>query len=203
MFASVSVDHPQISRSNICSRVLHSFIRSDCSSTIRQKRTLDQTPSMLLYRASVGREVALGTKNDTFIRFHLWVPQILIVSWNFHRLMGAVYGLILVTTIQRLFVKDSMQSKRQNSLGYLHNTFSYKAICIPREPRSDPSNPRLYEHGIWYLSDNARNRTHNLVRHKCTPIPLGHSDCMSSYSLMPSDSFCADTPFTALRVWRF
>ena len=139
-----SVDHPQISHSTICSRVLHSFIRSDCSSTKRQKRTLDQTPPMLLYRASVGREVALGTKNDTFIRFHLWVPQILIVSWNFHRLKGAVYGLILVTTIQRLFIKDSMQSKRHNSPGYLYNTFLYQAICTQRT-RRDPSNPRLYE----------------------------------------------------------
>ena len=27
-----------------------------------------------------------------------------------------------------------------------------------------------------YISDNARNRTHNLFRPKREPIPLGHSD---------------------------
>ena len=27
-----------------------------------------------------------------------------------------------------------------------------------------------------YVSDTARNRTHNLFRPKCAPIPLGHSD---------------------------
>ena len=31
-------------------------------------------------------------------------------------------------------------------------------------------------HSDGYLSDPARNRTHNLFRAKCTPIPLGHSD---------------------------
>ena len=29
---------------------------------------------------------------------------------------------------------------------------------------------------IKYISDTAGNRTHNLFRHKCSPIPLGHSD---------------------------
>ena len=46
----------------------------------------------------------------------------------------------------------------------------------PENPRSDPSNRRLYEHGIWYISDTARNRNHNLFYPKCTPIPLGHRD---------------------------
>ena len=45
------------------------------------------------------------------------------------------------------------------------------------EGRRDPSNHRLYEHGIGYISDTARNRTHNLFcSTKCTPIPLGNSD---------------------------
>ena len=39
------------------------------------------------------------------------------------------------------------------------------------EPRRDPSNRRLYEHGIWYLFDTARNPTRNLLRPKCVPIP--------------------------------
>ena len=29
---------------------------------------------------------------------------------------------------------------------------------------------------MGYISDTARNRTHNLFRPKCEPIPLGHSD---------------------------
>ena len=29
---------------------------------------------------------------------------------------------------------------------------------------------------MGYISDTARNRTHNLFRPKCAPIPLGHSD---------------------------
>ena len=39
---------------------------------------------------------------------------------------------------------------------------------------------------MGYISDNARNRTHNLFRPKREPIPLGHSDgqfcCNSIYS---------------------
>ena len=142
-----SVDHPQISNSSICGRVLHSFIRSDYSSTKRQKRTLDQTPPMLLYRASVGREVALGTKNDTFIRFHLLVPQILIVFLEFQSIEGSCYGLILVTMIQRLFVEDSMQSKRHNSPVIFITNFISSHMYTQRT-RRDSSNPRLYEHGI-------------------------------------------------------
>ena len=29
---------------------------------------------------------------------------------------------------------------------------------------------------MGYVSDTARDRTHNLFRLKCAPIPLGHSD---------------------------
>ena len=36
--------------------------------------------------------------------------------------------------------------------------------CVPREPRRDPSNRRLNEHGIYIRT--ARNRTHNLFRPK-------------------------------------
>ena len=46
---------------------------------------------------------------------------------------------------------------------------------VPREPRRDPSNRRLNGAGI-YISDTARNRTHNLFRPKRKPIPLGNSD---------------------------
>ena len=29
---------------------------------------------------------------------------------------------------------------------------------------------------MGYISETARNRTHNLFRPRCEPIPLGHSD---------------------------
>ena len=48
---------------------------------------------------------------------------------------------------------------------------------VPREARRDPTNRRLNKHGI-YISDTARNRTHNLFRPKREPIPLGHSVLM-------------------------
>ena len=47
---------------------------------------------------------------------------------------------------------------------------------VPREPQRNQSNYRLYEHGIWYISDTARYRTRNLFHPKCALIPLGHSD---------------------------
>ena len=51
------------------------------------------------------------------------------------------------------------------------NTIFVSSHMYPENPEST-----LYEHGIWYISDTARNRTHNLFRPKCAPIPLGHSD---------------------------
>ena len=49
---------------------------------------------------------------------------------------------------------------------------------IPREPRIDPS---IYQHGNTIYRN--RNRTHNLVRHKNPPIPLGHSNGSRIYSI--------------------
>ena len=46
---------------------------------------------------------------------------------------------------------------------------------VPREPRRDPSNRRLYMN-MGYIFYTAKNRTHNLFRPKREPIPLGHSD---------------------------
>ena len=40
---------------------------------------------------------------------------------------------------------------------------------MPIEPKRNPSNRRPYEHGIWYISNTARNRTHNLFRLECFP----------------------------------
>ena len=52
-----------------------------------------------------------------------------------------------------------------------HRPWFFVFFCIkpyvPRVPRRDPSKCRLYEHGIWYLSDTARNRTRNLFPQMC------------------------------------
>ena len=47
---------------------------------------------------------------------------------------------------------------------------------VPREPRRDSSDWRLYGHGIWYISGTARVQTRNQFHHKSAPIPLGHTD---------------------------
>ena len=36
---------------------------------------------------------------------------------------------------------------------------------------------------MGYISDTVRNRTHNLIRHKREPIPLGHSDGLENDSV--------------------
>ena len=36
---------------------------------------------------------------------------------------------------------------------------------------------------MGYISDTIRNRTHNLIRHKREPIPLGHSDGLENDSV--------------------
>ena len=54
--------------------------------------------------------------------------------------------------------------------------FLYQVMYPEYVPRSDPSNRRLYEHlHDIYVSDTARNQTHNLFRPSVQPIPLGHS----------------------------
>ena len=69
---------------------------------------------------------------------------------------------------------ENMRTVCVSYIFFKHN-FCVKPY-VPREPRRDPSNHKLYEHGIWYIFDTARNRTRNLFRPKCGSIPLGHSD---------------------------
>ena len=45
---------------------------------------------------------------------------------------------------------------------------------VPREPEETQVIPGSMNMG--YMSDTAKNRTHNLFRTKCKPIPLGRSD---------------------------
>ena len=56
--------------------------------------------------------------------------------------------------------------------------FLCQAIILPhvsREPRRDPSNCRLYEHGIWYISDTANS----------LPVPSQvHADSTKRISLL-------------------
>ena len=56
--------------------------------------------------------------------------------------------------------------------GFFKHNFCVKPY-VPREPRRDPSNRRVNKHGIYIR--HCRNRTHNLIRYKREPIPLGHS----------------------------
>ena len=55
--------------------------------------------------------------------------------------------------------------------------FLCQALCTQRTPKG----PKLIvgSMNMGYISDTARNRTHNLFRPKQEPIPLGHSDRQS------------------------
>ena len=76
--------------------------------------------------------------------------------------------------------------------GSFFNIIFVSSLYVPREPWRNPSKRRLYEHGIWYIiPDTARNRTHNLFRPKCGPIPLGHSDGHRSSHIMQERSWGA------------
>ena len=57
---------------------------------------------------------------------------------------------------------------------------------------------------MGYISDTARNRTHNLFRPKREPIPLGHSDELvmimvsheNSKTMTGTDIFCIKCEFS-------
>ena len=58
------------------------------------------------------------------------------------------------------------------TINIFQHYFLCQAIYVLREPRREPSNRRLNEERYMrYISDSARNRTHNLSRLKCAPIP--------------------------------
>ena len=56
----------------------------------------------------------------------------------------------------------------RNIWTYFLSTILYQTKCT-REPWRDPSNLRLYEHGIWYISETTRTRTLNLFHHNSVP----------------------------------
>ena len=53
--------------------------------------------------------------------------------------------------------------------------FLCQAICT-QEPRIGGTQVIVGSMSMGYISDTARNRTHNLFRPKREPMPLGHND---------------------------
>ena len=51
---------------------------------------------------------------------------------------------------------------------------------------------------MGYISDTARNRTHNLFRPKREPIPLGHSDRLFCETLVQSCFFLMERALLSL-----
>ena len=74
-------------------------------------------------------------------------------------------------------------------LGQIFNTIFVSCHMCPKNPEGTQAIVRsmIYEHEIWYISDTARDRTHNLFCHKCATIPLGHSDGQMFVILATSD----------------
>ena len=62
--------------------------------------------------------------------------------------------------------------------GIIKRFFFQHNFCVkpyvPKEPGRNPS--IVGSMNMGYISDTAGNRTHNLFRPKCEPIPLRHSD---------------------------
>ena len=54
------------------------------------------------------------------------------------------------------------------------NTFFVSSHMYPENPEG--TQVIVGSMNMGYISDTARNRTHNLFRPKREPIPLGHSD---------------------------
>ena len=77
------------------------------------------------------------------------MEESLVEIWNGDIIWSLTWWRIFLFWIFHLFFKTQ---------------FLYQSICTQWTPKS---NCRLYEHGIWYLSDTARTQTHNLFRHRC------------------------------------
>ena len=67
-----------------------------------------------------------------------------------------------------------MHSLGPNKVQYIFNTIFVSSHMYPENPEETQVIVGFMNMG--YISDTARNRTHNLFRPKCAPIPLGHSD---------------------------
>ena len=56
------------------------------------------------------------------------------------------------------YIEILLFSKMVEWILFFLNNFCVRPY-VPREPRRNPSNCRFYEHGIWYISNTARNQT--------------------------------------------
>ena len=124
--------------------------------------------SLLKFQESVG-EIFCGGHTET--------PFLMAYSWE--KSQGSSrdsLGQLNMCPLQFSSSKhDGPEHPNLPDSNFFLTQFLYQAICTQKTPR-DPINRRLYEHGIWYISDTARNWTHNLFHPKCALIPPGHSE---------------------------
>ena len=76
--------------------------------------------------------------------------------------------------------KSSCELRPSLILNRSFNTIFVSNHMYPENPEGTRVIVKFHEHGIWYISDTARNRSHNMFRlinaRACAPISLGHSD---------------------------
>ena len=71
-------------------------------------------------------------------------------------------------------VKCGHKDFNKVNLGIFFNTIFVSSHMYPENPEG--TQVIVGSMNMGYISDTARNRTHNLIRHKRESIPLGHSE---------------------------
>ena len=90
-------------------------------------------------------------------------------------------SLYLLLHMRRGFLFDNKWKPCWTTLELIFlNTIFVLSHMYPENSERDPSNRRLNIMNMGYISDTARNRTHDLFRPKREPIPLDHSDGSST-----------------------
>ena len=69
----------------------------------------------------------------------------------------------------------------QSVRGSFKNTIFVSSHIYPENPEG--TQVIVGSMNMGYISDTVKNRTHNLIRHKREPIPLGHSDGLENDSV--------------------
>ena len=85
-----------------------------------------------------------------------------------------VYRTISVATFQHVHTYSSHNDRYLDFLFLFFNTFFVSSHMYLENPEG--TQVFVGSMNMGYISDTARNRTHNPFRPKCAPIPLGHSD---------------------------
>ena len=88
-----------------------------------------------------------------------------------------VYCFVSLRTFSRNLSKHRFKetdSLLSNRLNFFLKTIFVLSHMYPENP--DRTQVIVGSMNMEYISDTARNRTHNLFRPKWDPIPLGHSD---------------------------